>query len=211
MFTNPVKASDEIKRAYACWYLVKSVISHVHTQFWERECMHRSGCTLLHYVKLNGTDVTAQLADISFGQPFAPMRPLIGQLSANLLETGRKRLRAPLDGNWLLSVWEIKRGRWTNGNTDTVHMEKEKAAVRLNAARSARPDQDFWSRSPVMIMGSGISISDQQSADTDEKINTSQWTDRFMFQILSFFIIDHVIPFLLVHFVTDVYCLMRIS
>lgn len=92
---NPVKASNKIKCMYACWHWVKSIISHIHTPFWERDRVHRSGCTLWHYVKLNGTDITTQLANISFGQPSAPMRPLIGQLSANLLETGRKRLRAP--------------------------------------------------------------------------------------------------------------------
>lgn len=199
---------------YACWYLVKSVISHVHTQFWERECMHRSGCTLLHYVKLNGTDVTAQLADISFGQPFAPTRPLIGQLSANLLETGRKRLRAPPDGNWLLSVWEIKRGRWTNGNTDTVHMEKKKQPYvwtpqdRHALIRISGTDHQSWSweaESQSLIYNRPILIRKLIQANGLIASCFKSWLQQ------SFFIIDHMIPFLLVHFVTDVYCLMRIS
>lgn len=57
--------------------------------------MLRSGSTVLCYVKLTGRDIFTQQADISSGQLFAPMRPLIGQLSANQQETGRKSLGDP--------------------------------------------------------------------------------------------------------------------
>lgn len=73
----------------------KSILSHVSQSIWTRKCMLRSGSTVLCYVKLTGRDIFTQQADISSGQLFAPMRPLIGQLSANQQETGRKSLGDP--------------------------------------------------------------------------------------------------------------------
>lgn len=48
-------------------------------------------CRCIH-VKLNDRDIFTQQDDISSGQHFAPMRPLIGQLLANQQETGRREL-----------------------------------------------------------------------------------------------------------------------
>lgn len=47
------------------------------------------------HVILNERDIYTEQADISSGQLFAPMRPLIGQLLANQQDTGRKELGAP--------------------------------------------------------------------------------------------------------------------